>query len=192
LEHKERFLQQRIESFDDALRQAKIWYLDRQSLKAQRVKEIFDLIMVAVKRNDIVASTRRAQDMTQAALDFAKDSGYVNKTIFAGTKNLMLLAHDRKIQTPDSLKKNIHDLMANVDKSVTKDKYASVSVRRELLEMRLVAAVYDCNLTKCDRNTDLKKSLDEILDSEFTKRLERDQPGTLTNLKNYRTVIQAI
>lgn len=179
------YLEDRLKSFDVALKHAKTWYFDERTLSGQKIKEMFDLTMLRITAGDKIGAAKDAERAVLAASSFGDDHGYLNQTIFVSLKNFMLLSRDNKIQLSSASQQALDIMVKGVDEEVKKDKSPGISVRREWAEVQMIAAAYGCALSKCAKSSSQKKAIDGVIDSEIVKSLERDLPGSIATLKTY-------
>jgi hypothetical protein len=174
--------------FDEMIGQAKDLYLDAKTLRGQRVKESFDLVMLQVESKPAAKGAADHKELTTAlklALDFGKEHGYLNQTIFASLKNSMILMRKGQAADNQERRKLIADLVKGAEKELKDEKNPSSNLRQQWGQVQLVDLAY-----RLGPAADLAKRFSDesetLLQSTNFTELAKDRPDMFAEIKAYR------
>ena len=181
-------LNDRLEMFDEMISDAKDLYLDPKTLRAQRVKESFDLVMLLVEPKATIKDPSDSKEFKKAlnlALDFANEHGYLNQTIFASLKNSMILMRKGQVSDDQDRRKLIADLVKGAEKELKEEKNPSSNLRQQWGQVQLVDLAFRLGATP-DLAKRFAAESEKLLQSTNFTELAADRPDMFTEIKSYR------
>lgn len=175
-------LKRRLDDFKTAISRADAWYFSVGELRAQQIKETFDLALEYLKTGD----RERAQQVISQAValtaKFGKDGGYANRTVLTLIKNVMVLGISGQLDVgggPDESIFAIYDGLT----SDLKDSRTAYDIQN-LAEVRLIhaawASIRQRGALKLNAD-ELKNQFQTVLDPAALAGLSDQQREYLSN-----------
>jgi hypothetical protein len=185
-EKKLAYLTERLKMFDQMISRAPRYYLDPTTLRAQQIKEQFDLVIL---HKTIDAQDKRFGSVLQKTLalanEFGEKEGFLNQTIFNTLKNSMLIL--RKAPSYKTLE--IEELLGKLNRKSSlefaEEKSPSNQLRKQWAEIELIRLAYQIG-NESDFAKRFTEGSDEILSSSNLTELDKDRKDLAAAVKDYR------
>lgn len=181
-----KYLQYRLSLFEKMIDGASSYYLDAGTLRAQQVKEHFDLALLQAgvedKKSESLSSVEKSLEL---ANKFGQDFGYLNQTIFATLKNSMILTRKLNALDRKNLKKLVAELISRTEKAFAEEKTPSSHLRKTWAEVQIVELAYRLGSDNAFVNR-FKEESDKILSGPNLTALSKDRQDLFVEIKSYR------
>ena len=180
------FLTDRLNMFDQMITNAESYYLDPITLRAQQIKEHFDLALIHLKTG---SSARHFITTFQKALtlahDFGEKEGFLNQTIFNTLKTSMLILREKPNHQIPEIKNFLGKLNQKSSLDFAEEKTPSNQLRKQWAEIELIRLAYEIG-NEPNFTQRFTEESEKILNSSNLMELDKDRQDLAAAVKDYR------
>lgn len=182
------YLTQRLKAFDTIISSAKDYYLDAATLRAQKVKEEFNLLALMIETKSAEGSATAASDFLKSAGEFSASTGYLNQTVFSSLKNSMILLRSGRLASSVKLTEKLDEIFKGAAAEIAGEKTPSSSLQRQWLEVKLVELSYVAGQGEAGKRK-FETSAAQLFAMESNVKLASEQPEVFADVNAYRAGI---